>query len=411
LDKAWEYAGVLQVEIDPQEAGFDPARLNRIDRHYQRYVDEGKLPGFLAVIARDGRLVHVAKGGLRDVEARTPVEGDTLFRIYSMTKPITSVAAMMLWEEGAFELKDPVSRFIPAFADARVWTGGSQTTPETAAAREPVRMWHLLTHTSGLAYGFAWAHPVDGLYRDHGFEFGSPAGMDLAGCVDVWAGLPLLFEPGTEFNYSVATDVLGRVIEVLCGRPLDVVFKERIFEPLGMPDTGFGNADPQRLAALYGPGLIRNDRLGAPALGNPRFLSGGGGLIGTAADYHRFTQMLLGGGELDGARLLGTRTLRYMGRNHLPGGAELKAVARPTISETQNEGMGFGLGFSVVLDPARTKVACSEGELAWGGLASTAFWVDRQERITAHFFTQLVPSSTYPLRSQLRQLTYQALVD
>jgi CubicO group peptidase (beta-lactamase class C family) len=165
------------------------------------------------------------------------------------------------------------------------------------------------------------------------------------------------------------------------------------------------------MAALYAPGLVRNDRMGALALGDPQFLSGGGGLISSAADYHRFTRMLLGGGELDGTRLLGTRTLRFMGRNHLPGGAELKAVARPTISETQNEGMGFGLGFSVVLDAPRTKVACSEGELAWGGLASTAFWVDPKERISAHFFTQLAPSSTYPLRSQLRQLVYQALVD
>ena len=402
---------VLQVEIDPQDAGFDPNRLARIDRNYQRYVDEGKLPGFLAVIARDGKVVHVAKGGLRDVEAGTAVEADTLFRIYSMTKPITSVAAMMLWEEGAFELKDEVARFIPAFADARVWSGGSQQKPMTVPAAEPVRLWHLLTHTSGLAYGFAYAHPVDGIYRDHGFEFGAPEGMDLAASVDVWARLPLLFEPGTEFNYSVSTDVLGRVIEVISGQPLDVFLKERVLDPLGMHDTGFGDADPHRLAALYAPGLVRNDRLGAHALHTPAFLSGGGGLVGSAADYVRFTRMLLGGGELDGTRLLGTRTLRFMGRNPLPGGAELKAVARPTISETQNEGMGFGLGFSVVLDAARTKVACSEGELAWGGLASTAFWVDPKERIAAHFFTQLAPSSTYPLRSQLRQLTYQALVD
>jgi CubicO group peptidase (beta-lactamase class C family) len=314
---------------------------------------------------------------------------------------------MMLWEQGAFELKDEVARFIPSFADARVWAGGSQQKPMTVPAAEPMRIWHLLTHTAGLAYGFAWAHPVDGIYRDKGFEFGAPAGMDLAASVDAWATIPLLFEPGTEFCYSVATDVLGRLVEVVSGQTLDAFFKERIFDPLGMSDTSFGPADPSRLAALYGPGLTRNDRLGAAALHTPVFLSGGGGLVSTAADYHRFTRMLLNGGE----DLLGTRTLAYMGRNHLPGGAELKQIARPTISETQNDGMGFGLGFSVVLDAARTKVACSEGELAWGGLASTAFWVDRKERITAHFFTQLAPSSTYPLRSQLRQLVYQALVD
>ncbi|MDA0166573.1 beta-lactamase family protein [Solirubrobacter ginsenosidimutans] len=402
---------MLHVEIDPAEAGFAADRLARIDRHYQRYVDEGKLSGFLAVIARDGRLVHVAKGGLRDVEAGTPVEDDTVFRIYSMTKPITSVAAMMLWEEGAFELKDPVERFIPAFADARVWAGGSQQKPMTVPAREPVRMWHLLTHTSGLTYGFHYAEPLDGIYRDHGYEFGAPQGVDLAKATDVFASLPLLFEPGTEFNYSVSTDVLGRVVEVLSGQPLDVFFKQRIFDPLGMPDTAFGDADPKRLAALYRPGLVREDRMGQLGLRTPDFLSGGGGLVSTAADYHRFTSMLLGGGELDGTRLLGPRTLRLMGRNHLPGGAELKAVARPTISETQNDGMGFGLGFSVVLDQARTKTAGTAGELAWGGLASTAFWVDPAERVTAQFFTQLIPSSTYPLRSQLRQLTYQALVD
>jgi len=397
---------VLSVDTDPVEAGFDPERLNRIDRHYQRYVDEGKLPGFLALIARDGEVVHIAKGGLRDVEAGLPVELDTQFRIYSMTKPITSVAAMLLWEEGAFELNDPVERFIPAFADARVWAGGSQNKPLTVPAIEPVRMWHLLTHTAGLTYGFHYAEPLDGVYRDHGFEYGSPKGMDLEACTNAWASLPLLFQPGTEFNYSVATDVLGRVIEVLSGQPLDAFFNERIFGPLGMVDTSFGGADPDRCAALYNPGLARNDRMGSAAFGTPRFLSGGGGLVSTAPDYHRFTSMLGAGG----APLLGSRTLRFMGRNHLPEGKELKAVARPTISETQNAGMGFGLGFSVVLDPPRTKTLCSEGELAWGGLASTTFWVDPKERITVQFFTQLAPSSTYPLRSQLRQLTYSALL-
>jgi len=330
-----------------------------------------------------------------------------MWRIYSMTKPITSVAAMMLYEQGALELTDPISRWIPSFADARVYKAGPAAGASTVPVTEPVRVWHLLTHTSGLTYGFHYAHPLDGVYRDKGFEFSGPPGMDLAACVNAWGQLPLLFEPGTEFNYSVSTDVLGRVVEVLSGQTLDVLIKERILDPLGMDDTAFTAVDESRLAALYGPGLDRNEPMGQLAARPPSMLSGGGGLVSTASDYHRFTSMLVAGG----APLLGSRTLRYMGRNHLPGGAELKAVARPTISETQNEGMGFGLGFSVVLDAARTKVACSEGELAWGGLASTAFWVDPKERITAHFFTQLVPSSTYPLRSQLRQLVYQALVD
>jgi CubicO group peptidase (beta-lactamase class C family) len=397
----------MKVEIDPAEAGFDAGRLARIDRHYGRYVDEGKLAGFQCVIARDGRVVHAAQAGQRDVEAGLPVTDDTLWRIYSMTKPITSVAAMMLWEEGAFELKDPVAKFIPSFAGAQVWDGGSQQSPVTRVPREPVRMWHLLTHTGGLAYGFAYAHPVDGIYRDHGFEFGVPAGMTLEQAADAWAALPLLFEPGTEFCYSVSTDVLGRVVEVLSGQPLDVFFRERIFAPLGMVDTAFTAVDHDRMAALYEPGLKRNETLAPAAFTMPSFLSGGGGLISTAADYHRFTSMLVA----DGAPLLAPRTLRYMASNHLPGGAELKAVARPTISETQNEGMGFGLGFSVVLDPAATKVLCAPGEIAWGGLASTAFFVDRASRVSVQFFTQLLPSSTYPLRSQLRNLVYQALVD
>ncbi|MDA0183721.1 beta-lactamase family protein [Solirubrobacter phytolaccae] len=396
---------MLNAEIDPAEAGFDPQRLARIDTHFARYVDEGKLPGYLAVIARDGKVVHVAKAGQADIEAGRAVADDTLWRIYSMTKPITSVALMLLWEAGAFELKDPIETYLPAFKDARVWAGGNQNKPITRPAVEPIRIWHLLTHTAGLTYGFHYAHPLDGVYRDHGYEFGSRA--SLADTVDAFGQLPLLFEPGTEFNYSVATDVLGRLIEVLSGQSLDVFLQERIFAPLGMTDTAFSAVDPDRMAALYQPGLKRDDRMGQVALHTPAMLSGGGGLVGTAADYHRFTSMLVAGG----APLLAPRTLRLMARNHLPGGAELKDIARPTISETQNDGMGFGLGFSVVLDPAATKLASPAGELAWGGLASTAFFVSPQDRLSVQFFTQMIPSSAYPLRSQLRQLVYQAMTD
>src|SRR3954452_15897540 len=396
------------VEQDPAEAGFDPQRLQRIDRHYTRYVEEGKLPGFLAVIARDAKVVHVARAGLRDVEAGLPVETDTLCRTSPMPTPITSVAAMLLRDEGACELKDPVANFIPSFADMRVWRGGSPIKPVTAPATEPMRLWHLLTHTSGLTYGFHYAHPLDAVYRARGVEWGSPPGMDLAACCDVWAGLPLLFEPGTEWNYSVATDVLGRVVEVVSGQTLDAFFKQRIFDPLGMSETAFHAVDPQRLAALYTPGLLRNDAMGNNALAQPAFLSGGGGLVSSAADYHLVTQMLLA----DGAPLPASRTLRFMARNHLPGGAELEAFARPVaaFAETQFAGHGFGLGFSVLEDPVAAKVLASPGEIAWGGAASTSFWVDRLERISAVFFTQLLPSSTYPLRPQLRQLVYQALV-
>jgi CubicO group peptidase (beta-lactamase class C family) len=394
---------VLNVEIDPQEAGFDAQRLTRIDRHFQRYVDDRKLPGFLFVLARDGQIVHTAKGGLRDVENEAPVELDTIWRIYSMTKPITSVAAMLLYEQGAFELKDPIATFLPEFAEMRVWRNGSPVKPVTVPATESIRVWHLLTHTAGLTYGFHHAHPLDAVYRDRGFEWGSPPGLDLAGCVEAWAGLPLLFEPGSEWNYSVATDVLGRLVEVVSGQSLDVFLRERIFEPLGMTDTAFAPTDTDRLAALYQPGLVRIPMGDGPM----PYFSGGGGLYSTAADYGRFTTMLLE----DGAPILGSRTARYMRQNHLPGGAELEQLARPVgaFSETQFAGHGFGLGFSVLEDPAEVKILSSKGEIAWGGAASTAFWVDPQERITGHFFTQLLPSSTYPLRGQLRQLVYQAL--
>src|SRR3954466_10202969 len=310
------------VETDPAQAGFDPQRLERIDRHYTRYVDEGKLPGFLAVIARDGKVVHVAKAGLRDVEAGLPVETDPLWRIYSMTKPITTVAAMMLWEEGAFELKDPVARYIPSFADARVYLRGSAQKPLTAPLEEPVRLWHLMTHTSGLTYGFHHTHAVDEIYRAGGFEWSTPPGMDLAACVDAWAGMPLAFEPGAEWLYSVATDVLGRLVEVVSGQSLDEFFAERIFGPLGMTDSAFSAApeDHGRLAALYAPDpqtgrATRFDVMGTAALKPPSALSGGGGLVSTAGDYLRFAHMLLNGGELDGARLLGPPTVRDMAPN------------------------------------------------------------------------------------------------
>jgi len=408
----------LKVEVDAEEVGFDPDRLRHIDRHFAAYVDDGRLPGWLALVSRGGKVVHLATYGDRDREAGLPVEIGTLFRIYSMTKPITSVAAMMLYEEGAFELKDPVSRFIPSFADVRVYRSGSALNPATEPAVEPIRVWHLLTHTAGLTYGFHHAHPVDAMYRAAGFEWDSPEGADLEACCDAWARLPLLFQPGTEWNYSVATDVLGRVVEVLSGLPLDRFLQERVFAPLGMDETGFWvpGHNAERLAALYTPApgtrqAARNDGMGKAALRPPTFLSGGGGLVSTAADYHRFTQMLLRGGELEGARLLGTRTIEYMTQNHLPDGVDLEEFGRPLFAETTFEGVGFGLGFSVVDDPFKTKVLSTGGEFAWGGAASTAFWVDPAQEITALFLTQLLPSSTHPIRSQLKQLVYQALVD
>jgi CubicO group peptidase (beta-lactamase class C family) len=412
----------LAVEVDPASFGFDPERLRRLDAHFVRYVDEGLLPGWLILVSRDGKIVHLSTYGERDMEAHLPVETDTLFVLASMSKPVTSVAAMMLYEQGAFELNDPVSRFIPSFGDARVYRQGSSVNFDTEPMTEPMRIWHLLTHTAGLTYGFHYAHPVDALYRKAGFEWQSPKGFDLERCCDTWAGLPLLFQPGREWNYSVATDVLGRVVEVVSGQSLDEFFADHLFKPLGLTETGFSipESAESRMAKLYvpAPGTRRAtlmDNLlpggGARATRRPTMLSGGGGLIGTAGDYHRFTQMLLNKGELDGTRLLGSRTVDYMTKNHLPGNADLETIGRPLFAETTFDGIGFGLGFSVVLDPAKNKVLSAADEYAWGGAASTAFFVDPTNRITSVFMTQLMPSSTHPIRPQLRQLIYQALVD
>jgi CubicO group peptidase (beta-lactamase class C family) len=402
----------------PEKLGFDPARLAIIDAHFARYVDQGLLAGWHAVVTRRGEVVHSSTHGLRDREAGLPVEADTLWRIYSMTKPITSVAVMMLWEEGRFELTDEISRYLPAFADMRVYTNGPSLKPATVPAVEPIRIWHLLTHTAGLTYGFMQTSVVDALYRAKGFDYGPPAALDLAAAIDEVATLPLLFQPGSAWGYSMALDVLGRLVEVVAGQRLDEFFAERILRPLGMTDTRWwvDEADAARLAAVYAPDprtgqALRYDRLAAAALREPTFLAGGGGLVCTAADYHRFTQMLLREGELDGVRLLGPRTVRLMRRNHLPGGRDLQALAHDGFSETTREGIGFGLGFAVVHDPVPSRLPTNPGEYYWGGLASTAFWVDPVDEITAMFFTQLIPSGAYPIRPQLRQLVYCALVD
>jgi CubicO group peptidase (beta-lactamase class C family) len=412
----------LTIEVDAAEAGLDAERLKRIDAHLAGYVADGRLPGWLLTISRHGRLAYVARCGSRDLEAGLPVTDDTVWRIYSMTKPVTSVAAMILYEEGRLALTDPVAAFIPAFKDVRVYAGGSDLKQLTVPATEPVRIWHLLTHTAGLTYGFHRVHPVDAMYRAAGFEWGTPPGTDLARACDLWAGFPLLFQPGTEWNYSVATDVLGRVVEVASGQRLDEFFSDRIFGPLDMTDTAFwaGPAVQPRLAALYTPGkdgkATRLDALGRGALKEPRMLSGGGGLVSTAADYDRFTQMLAHrpdspAGELRGVKLLGPHTVGYMTRNHLPGGADLETFGRPLFAEAPLRGVGFGLGFAVMIDPVPGKVTGSAGEISWGGAASTAFWIDQEADLTVSFFTQLLPSSTYPIRAQLRQLIYQALTD
>ena len=410
--------GDLKVESDPSELGLDPDRLARIERHFAAYVDDGRLPGWLIAVSRGGRVGHVAVHGQRDRELGLPVTADTIWRLASMTKPVTSVAAMMLYEEGAFELKDPIAQWLREFETMRVYQSGSSLRPATKPATEPIRVWHLLTHTAGLTYGFQYAHPVDAMYRAAGFEWGSPPGADLAACCAIWAEQPLLFEPGQEWNYSVSTDVLGRLVEVVSGQSLDEFFQTRILGPLAMTDTGFwvpdGGAD--RLAAAYmanpagadQPAVAMNSRDG---LKPPEVLSGGGGLLGTAGDYLRFAEMLRRGGDLDGVRLLSPRTVAYMTANHLPGGADLEQFGRTIFAETTFDGVGFGLGVSVVTDPVKGKVLSSRGEYGWGGAFSTFFFVAPAEDLTVLLFTQLLPSSTHPIRSQLKQLVYQSLVD
>jgi CubicO group peptidase (beta-lactamase class C family) len=414
----------LEVDTDPTEVGFDAHRLTRLDRRLARWVDDGQLPGYLVTVARHGRLVHVSSAGYRDVEAGLPVERDTRWRIYSMTKPVTSVAAMMLYEEGAFELSDPISRWLPEFAETRVYVAGSAQKPVTQPQMEPIRVRHLLTHTSGLTYGFHHAHPVDAMYRAAGHEWGTPAGADSAEVCRQWAAIPLVFQPGSEWNYGVSTDVLGRLVEVVSGQPLDEFFEQRIFAPLGMTDTSFGlreGDDPESLARLYAAvpgqpggaptGFAPYDAMGATALSKPAFLSGGGGLVSTAADYLRFVELLRRGGSYDGGRLLGSRTIALMIRNHLPGNQDLETFGRPLFAETPLRGVGFGLGFSMVIDPVRYGVLSSLGDYSWGGAASTAFYVDPVEDVTVGFYTQLLPSSTLPIRNHLRALVNQALVD
>jgi len=399
----------------PEDLGLSTERLTRIDDATHAYVDAGKLPGVQTMVSRRGQLVHHDCYGATDVETGRGVDADTIYRIYSMTKPITSVALMMLHEQGRFLLENPIHRFLPEFAESQVWDGGTAEAPQTRPATRAVTVHDVLTHLSGLTYGFHFQHPVDQLYRaaDLG-NFTEPT-YDLAEGIRRLASLPLLFDPGTRWNYSMSTDVCGRLIEVMSGQPLDQFLREQVLEPLGMHDTAFTapEADLDRCCPLYIRGSDGTLQTFAPARSMVRpkpFLSGGGGLVGTAPDYLRFCHFLLNGGELDGARLLGPRTVAYMSRNHLPGGRLLNELGQSTFSETAMDGSGFGLGFSTVEDAAAMQNLASEGEFSWGGAASTAFWVDPVEQICVVFMTQLLPSDTYPIRRQLRTAVNQAIL-
>jgi CubicO group peptidase (beta-lactamase class C family) len=397
--------------------GFSAERLARIDRFLaEKYVNPGRIPCAQFLLARDGELVHETVLGLRDVERGTKLTAATIFRIYSMTKPVTSVALMSLVEEGLIALDDPVAKYIPAWKDLGVYSAGVGPYMTTPPAR-PMQVVDLLRHTSGLTYGFQSRTNVDAAYRKQKVE-DMHGDHDLAAMVDTLAKLPLEFSPGEAWNYSVSTDVCGFLVQTVAGKPLGEVFKERIFKPLKMKDTGFFVRDDQRnrFGACYNakPGgkmELQDDPTTSPYLTPPKLESGGGGLVSTAADYMRFANMLLNEGELDGARILAPKTVRLMATNHLPGDADLTTLSRSMFSESTYAGVGFGLGFAVVFDPPKTLVPCSKGEFYWGGAASTAFWVDPVEKVTAVFMTQLLPSSTYPIRRELRTLVYSALME
>jgi CubicO group peptidase (beta-lactamase class C family) len=398
--------------------GFSPERLATIERHLQdRYVGPGRLPCAQLLIARRGELVHQILLGQQDCERGVPLAGDTVHRIYSMTKPVTCVALMSLVEEGAIALDDPVARHIPAWAELGVFEAGLPGSFVTRRPTRPMQVVDLLRHTSGLTYGFQNRSNVDAAYRALSIE-AMHGNRDLAGMVEALAGLPLEFSPGEAWNYSVSTDVVGYLVQTVAGKPLDQVLQERIFDPLKMVDTGFHVREDQvrRFAACYqatpeGGMRLQDDPLTSAFLAPPTLLSGGGGLVSTAADYLRFCSMLLNGGALEGARVLAPSTVRLMSANHLGAGRDLTEMSRSMFSESANAGIGFGLGFAVAFDPVRALLPSSPGEFYWGGMASTGFWIDPLREIAVVFMTQLMPSSATPVRRELRTLVYSALTD
>ena len=381
----------------PEEVGMSTSRLGRMTPVMQGYVDNGKIPCALTMIARGGKLVHFERFGMQDIAAAKPVEFDTIFRLYSMTKPITSIAVMMLYEEGHFQLTTPVSEFVPAFKDMKVYTEDGSAIVD---AEREVTIKHLLTHTTGLIYeSDKEDHPIDQRYEDADLY-----GGDLANMIQKLGDIPLIHQPGDAWKYGMSTDVLGYLVQVVSGMPFETFLKTRIFEPLGMNDTGFSVKveNAHRYSKVYE--FSENGELQAiekvhAATGPLSFFhSGGGGLQSTAADYLRFCQMVLNGGELDGVRLLGRKTAELVTMNHVP----------PDWLAPKRTGTGFGLGFAVVTDVADTHTLGSLGTCSWGGMASTTFWIDPVEALIGVFMTQLVGADS-PFQAQFRVLTYQAL--
>ncbi len=396
----------------PEHAGLSAQRLHKIDGWMDRLIDDGRLAGLSVLVSRRGRLAYERHAGLADIARGLPMAADSILRIYSMTKPLTSVAIMMLYEDGLFQLDDPISNALPYFKHMHVYAGEGR---EPVPAEREITYRDLLTHTSGLTYGFMNATPVDAMYRDQGVDFQTST-KTLGEVVEHAATLPLLAQPGAAWNYSIATDVLGHLVAVHSGQSFERFLRDRVIAPLGMTDTAF-HVPPDkvaRFAANYARGEDgRATLLDDPAtslFAAPRAIaSGGGGLVGTGRDYLRFCRMMLNRGTLDGERLLGRKTIELMTANHL--GGDMASMGQARFSESNYTGIGFGLGFSVMLDPAQAQILGSPGEYAWGGAASTGFWIDPVEDMAVIMMTQLTPSSTYPIRRELRVLTYQAIVD
>ena len=413
----------------PESAGMSKAAFDRIDAHLKsRYVDTGRFPGTQLLVYRRGKLIHSAVQGFADLERRAAMKDDTIFRIYSMTKPITSVAFMMLVEEGRVALDEPVHRYIPEWKNLGVFQAGIAPAFLTKPPARPMLIADLLRHTSGLTYGFQQRSNVDAAYREMKIGEVEKAGT-LQSMIGDLGKIPLEFSPGEAWNYSVSTDVIGYLIGVISGKPFEQFLKERIFEPLEMKDTDFfvSTGKANRLAACYsaspqgamtfhaterkGGLTLQDDPATSSFLSPPSFISGGGGLCSTAADYLTFCRTLLNGGELSGVRLIGPKTLALMTSNHLPGGRTLPEMSRSLFSEVTYNGIGFGLGFSVTLDPAQTLIPGSAGEYAWGGAATTSFWIDPTEELIAIFMTQVLPSTAYPIRRELRTMIYAGITD
>jgi CubicO group peptidase (beta-lactamase class C family) len=406
------------MELNPASAGFSKHKLDRLQTHLQQnYITPQKIPGCRLLVARKGNVASSLTLGLMDLERNLSMRDDTIFRIYSMTKPITSIALMMLFEEGRFQLSDPVAKFIPSWSMQRVWVDGVGDDMTTRPPKTAMTIQHLLSHTAGLTYGGllpGMELPVDAAYQSAGVtRTGADTLEDLANKL---ALVPLLYDPGTRWSYSLATDICGYLIQVISGQPFDAFLKERIFEPLEMYDTGFSVPDAalSRFAACYvrGPDKrlkLQDDPKESPYRLQPAGPSGAGGLVGTIEDYAKFCTMLVNNGNYKGQQLIGRNTLKLMTQNHL-GKKSLAQMAMGGFSETSNEGVGFGLGFASTIDAVASGTV-GEGDFYWGGYASTHFWVDPAEELFVIFMTQLIPSSTFNFRGQIRNIVYGAIDD